>query len=243
MKDSTTIRNNLNISIVIPTYNASGSLQLLVERIEILLADFNLSIILIDDCSKDNTPTIISSLSKEYGNITYHFSNTNKGQQASLHTGLKMIKKPCDFVVTMDDDLQNPAEELLKLIAEIQKGYDLVYAIPLLNNKDDQKHLSIIRRLGSNLRNRFFDDFINKPTDIKVSAFRILTYDLAVKIAGSQKKHFYLSAEAFQYEIKVSNIFYRFTPRKYGKTSYNFVRLLTIYLRLFSTYKFSLLSR
>ncbi len=236
-------RQGINISIIIPTYNASGSIQLLVERIETLLADFNLSIILIDDCSQDNTPAIIASLSKEYENITYHFSTSNKGQQASLHTGLKLVGKPCDFVVTMDDDLQNPAEEVLKLITEIQKGYDLVYAIPVLNSKNMKKHLSVIRRLGSHLRNCLFDSFINKPAGIKVSAFRILTYDLALKIAASQKKYFYFSAEAFQYKIKVSNVFYPFTPRGYGETSYNFVRLLTVYLRLFLTYKFKLLSR
>ncbi len=247
MKNSSTTNtdnnNSLNISVVIPTYNASECLPLLVERIVRLLADFNLSIILIDDCSKDNTPAIIASLSKEYENITYHLSSTNKGQQASLLTGLKMVEKSCDFVVTMDDDFQNPVEEVLILITEIQKGYDLVYAIPLLNDTDQQKHLSVIRRLGSHLRNLLFDSFINKPTGIKVSAFRILTYDLAAKIANSQKKYFYLSAEAFQYRIKVSNVFYPFTPREHGKTSYNFIRLLTVYLRLFSTYKFKLLSR
>lgn len=237
---NTNANTNINISIVIPTYNASGSLQLLVEQIERLLADFNLSIILIDDCSKDNTPAIIEFLSKKYGNIVYQLSTTNKGQQASLHTGLTLVRKPCDYVVTMDDDLQNPVEEVLNLINEIQKGYDMVYAIPLLNSKDEQKHLSIIRRSGSHLRNRLFDSFTNKPAGIKVSAFRILTYNLAVKIASSQRKHFYMSAEAFQYKINVSNIFYTFVPRNCGTTSYNFTRLLIVYLKLFSTYKFNL---
>lgn len=230
---------NFSISVIIPTYNASGSLPLLVQQIERLLPDFNLSIVLVDDCSNDNTPDIITSLAKEYGNITYHFSTTNKGQQASLLTGLNMVKKPCDFVVTLDDDFQNPPEEILTLLEEIQKGYDLVYAIPLLSNQDKQKHVSILRQLGSHLRNRLFDSFINKPAGIKVSAFRILTNELAEKIAGSQKKYFYLSAEAFQYKIKVSNVFYSFTPRPCGKSSYNLIRLLAVYLRLFTTYKFN----
>ncbi|MBK5261220.1 MAG: glycosyltransferase [Peptostreptococcaceae bacterium] len=240
MKNLSSNMNNFNISIIIPTYNASGSLQLLVKSIERSLVNFNLSIILIDDCSKDNTPAIIKSLSKEYDNIAYLFSSTNKGQQASLHAGLKLVTQPCDFVVTMDDDLQNPVEEILKLINEIQLGYDMVYAIPSLEGNETHKQQPVMRKIGSHMRNLFFDRFINKPAGIKVSAFRIMTYELAVKIASSQRRYFYLSAEAFQYQIKVSNIFYPFVPRNCGKTSYNFTRLLAVYLRLFSTYKLGL---
>jgi len=240
MNDLSSNMDNFNISIIIPTYNASGSLQLLVKHIEKSLVDFNLSIILIDDCSQDNTPAIIKSLSKKYDNITYHFSYINKGQQASLQAGLKLVTQPCDFVVTMDDDLQNPVEEVLRLIYEIQLGYDMVYAIPLSEGDETHKQPPVLRRIGSHMRNLFFDSFINKPAGIKVSAFRIMTYELAVKIASSQRRYFYLSAEAFQYQIKVSNIFYPFVPRNCGKTSYNFTRLLAVYLRLFSTYKLGL---
>jgi undecaprenyl-phosphate 4-deoxy-4-formamido-L-arabinose transferase len=229
--------NELNISIIIPTFNAEATIPILISQLEDFSDDFQMTIILIDDCSRDNTTAIIEALSKEYNNITYYFSDVNKGQQSSLLAGLKLLKPDCDYVVTMDDDLQNPVEKIPDLINEIQIGYDLVYAIPLLNEKETQNSVSVIRKFGSHLRNLLFDSFIYKPAHIKVSAFRIMTYKLAAKIADSKKKHFYMSAEAFQYKINVSNIFYHFTPRYSGKTSYNFIRLLRVYLRLFFTYK------
>lgn len=228
------------LHIIIPTFNASGTIKMLVNQLEKTLYDYEFKLILIDDASTDHTTSIIASLSKEYDNIRYHFSHRNQGQQASLQIGLSMLTTPCDYVITMDDDMQNPVEVVKKLIDEIQLGYDLVYAIPVSNHRSTKSGPTLMRRCGSLFRDILFHSFMNKPQGIKVSAFRIMTYDLAVKIASSRKKYFYLSAEAFQYEIKVSNIYYPFASRYSGRSSYNFRKLLIVYLRLLLTYKLKL---
>ena len=232
--------SSTKIFIIIPVYNASGTIRLLVDQLEKELDRYDFQIILIDDASTDNTPDIILSLAKGYHNIVYFFSPKNRGQQASLQAGLKMISEPCDFVITMDDDLQNPVSVIPRLIEKIKSGYDLVYAVPYIGYARSNRAPSVIRRLGSRFRDLLFDSFTNKPPGIKVSAFRIMTYELAIKISKSEKKFFYLSAEAFQCDISAANISYEFVPRFCGHSSYHFSKLLLVYLRLLITYKLKL---
>jgi len=229
------------ISIIIPTYNAAGSIRLLVEQLEKELSWYEFRIILVDDVSSDNTRDIILSLEKDHPNINYYFSSRNRGQQLSLLTGLNMISEPCDFVITMDDDLQNPAGVIPLLIDKIKSGYDLVYAIPTAEGNSCNPAPSAFRRLGSRFRDLLFESFPNKPPGIKVSAFRIMTYELAMKIIKSEKKFFYLSAEAFQHNITAANVTYEYVPRLCGRSSYHIGKLLLMYLKLFFTYKLKLL--
>lgn len=216
--------------VIIPTYNASGTVRQLVEQLERELCGYNFRIVFIDDASRDNTPEIILSLAAARPYINYFLSQKNQGQQASLLTGLRMISEPCEYVVTMDDDLQHPVSVIPRLIEKIQEGCDLVYAIPCKGGDS-------FRRLGSRFRDLLFESFPNKPAGIRVSSFRILTYDLAVKLAASKKKFFYLSAEAFQYKIRAANIPYDYVPRPCGRSGYHFGKLLFIYLKILFSYR------
>lgn len=233
--------------VIVPTYNASGTIGELVEQLEKELGQYDFRILLVDDASEDNTRDIILSLAGAYPNIDYYFAPKNQGQQSSLRTGLARMSVPCQYVVTMDDDLQNPVSVIPTLIETIQSGYDLVYAVPVFGNEVACRELgadnhapgppSRIRRLGSRFRDLLFDSFTNKPPGIRVSAFRIMTGDLAEKLARSKKKFFYLSAEAFQYEIRAANIPYEYVPRRCGRSSYHFGKLLLVYCKLLISYK------
>ena len=235
------------LNVIVPTYNASGTISELVEQLEKELGQYDFRILLIDDASEDNTRELILSLAGAYSNIDYYFAPKNQGQQASLRTGLGRMSVPCEYVVTMDDDLQNPVSVIPALIETIQSGYDLVYAVPVFGNEAGGRELeeerresgapSPVRRLGSRFRDLLFDSFTNKPPGIRVSAFRIMTGNLAEKLARSKKKFFYLSAEAFQYEIRAANISYEYVPRRCGRSSYHFGKLLLVYCKLLISYK------
>jgi len=231
--------NMPTLSIIVPTHNAAKTVRLLVDQLQENLKDFRFEIFLVDDASIDDTRQEILDLVKKNSHIRHFFSTENQGQQASLLIGLRMLPGDCDYVITMDDDLQNPVEMIRILVEKIQEGYDLVYGIPECTPGPKQKSPSVYRRLGSGLRDRLFDSFPNKPSGIKVSAFRIMTRELAAKTAKSKKKYFYLSAESFLYDIKVANVPYSFRPRAHGKSSYTWKRLFIIYFRLLATYKFN----
>lgn len=227
------------MNIIIPAFNASGTIRSLTEQLENELAGYDFRILFVDDASTDNTREIISALAKEYSNISCLFAPKNRGQQASLLAGLKQITEPSRYVLTMDDDLQNPVAVIPSLIEKIESGYDLVYAVPSFAKKESSAP-SAVRRLGSRFRDILFDSFTHKPKGIKVSAFRILTYDLAMKIAESNRRFFYLSAEAFQYKICPANIMYEFVPRPAGRSSYHLGKLLLVYCKLLISYKLKL---
>lgn len=230
---------NTFMYLIIPTFNAAGTIRLLTEQLENELADYDFRILFVDDASKDNTREILLSLAEEYSNIEYYFAPKNRGQQSSLLTGLRRITGSCEYILTMDDDLQNPVAVIPSLIERIQSGYDLVYAVPVIG-ENSAAAPSAIRRIGSRFRDLLFDSFSNKPPGIRVSAFRILTFELAMKISESDRKFFYLSAEAFQYAIRASNITYEYIARYSGRSSYRFGKLLFIYLKLLISYKLKL---
>jgi undecaprenyl-phosphate 4-deoxy-4-formamido-L-arabinose transferase len=236
------------LHVVIPAYNASGTVRQLAEQLERELGGYDFRVTFVDDASRDNTREIISAMAETWPNINYFFSPKNQGQQASLLAGLRRISEPCRFVVTMDDDLQNPVHVIPRLIEKIQEGYDLVYAAPAAGGEPGSGENSrrtgpraqgappAFRRLGSRFRDLLFDRFPNKPAGLRVSSFRILTWDLAMKVAASEKKFFYLSAEAFQYNIRAANITYEYVPRPCGRSSYHFGKLLLVYLKILISY-------
>lgn len=232
---------NTFLTIIIPTYNASGTIRLLADQLKQTLAEYDFRILLIDDASTDNTREIILSLAESYPNVDYFFAPKNRGQQASLLTGLRMLPKLCKYVLTMDDDLQNPVNVIPSLIQKIESGYDLVYAVPVSSGNKRDEAPSLIRRLGSRFRDCLFDSFGNKPPEVKVSSFRIFTGELAMKIAKSDRKFFYLSAEAFRYPIRSSNITYEYVARHFGRSSYHLGKLLVLYLKIYLSYKLKLI--
>lgn len=229
--------NKQSINIIIPTYNSSKSIGILKEEIFNVLKGEDFHIIFVDDASKDETQSIIASMAKENDNIKYEFLRENRGQQEAVRKGLWLIRKDCDLIVTMDDDMQNPAFVIKNLIDEINKGFDMVYAISERDLKQLQIHPPIYRRIGSKLRDALFSSFLNKPLNIRVSAFRIITYELACRIRASEKEFFYLSAEAFSYKIKVANIYYPYVKRHSGESSYNLLKLSKLYLKIIYYYK------
>ena len=115
-----------NISVIIPVYNSADTIVSLHRRIVSVLMELvvDYEIIFINDASMDKSLDIIYSLSKKDENIKYINLNKNFGQHNALLCGIRHAKY--DFIVTMDDDLQNPPEEIPKLLEKIDRGYDVV---------------------------------------------------------------------------------------------------------------------
>lgn len=115
----------MDISVVIPVYNNATSLTELVERICITLSSFEFEIILIDDCSRDDSLEVIQKLSVRSKQIKCHSFSKNKGQQRATLEGIKLASG--HKIVVMDADLQDNPELISLLISKSTSKEIAVY--------------------------------------------------------------------------------------------------------------------
>lgn len=156
-----------NLSIVIPVYNAQNSLEELYERIirVIPLLKNDVEILMVDDGSPDGSWEVISRLARKDRRIKGIQLTKNFGQHNALLCGIRAATG--DLIVTMDDDLQNPPEEIPKMLAKLNEGFDVVYGTP------DQEQHSLWRDTASRLTKIILQATMGVETARQVSAFRV----------------------------------------------------------------------
>ncbi|MCD4672230.1 MAG: glycosyltransferase family 2 protein [Anaerolineaceae bacterium] len=155
-----------SISVVIPVYNGEHTLRPLVERLAAslpLIAEF-FEVILVNDDSPDQSWPVISSLGEKYSWVHGIRLMRNYGQHNATLCGVRAATYP--VIVTMDDDLQHPPEEIHKLIEKLAEGYDVVYGYP---NK--MPH-SLVRNFFSWTTKRALAFVMSIKTVKEISAFR-----------------------------------------------------------------------
>jgi undecaprenyl-phosphate 4-deoxy-4-formamido-L-arabinose transferase len=156
----------MNISVVVPVYNSEGSLPLLVERLAAVLKENadSFELILVDDGSRDASWMVIAELAEEQSWITGIQLARNYGQHNALLCGIR--EASYEVIITIDDDLQHPPEEIPKLLAKLSQGFDVVYGAPNV-----QQH-GVLRNLASRITKTVLKGAMGVETAAKVSAFR-----------------------------------------------------------------------
>ena len=190
--------------------------------------NYDYEIILVDDCSTDNSKEIMEALSIDNPKIISVFLEKNSGQQNAIFCGLGLSRG--SLVVNMDDDLQHPIAIVPKLIEEIENGNDIVYGIT------DVKYDESYRNLGSKLTDRIFTYILKKPSDKRISSFRVIKRSIVDLILLDNYRYVYISAAVIRHSHKIGNVFYRKESRKHGKSNYNFRKQLIIFLRILLYY-------
>jgi len=116
-------------SIVIPVYNSEDSLEQVYKKTQKELIDLNkyYEFIFIDDNSTDNSFNVIKKICEKDSNVIGIKLNNNYGQQNAVFCGLEHSSG--DFILNMDDDLQHNPLYIKKMYKELEKGYDIVYAV------------------------------------------------------------------------------------------------------------------
>jgi glycosyltransferase involved in cell wall biosynthesis len=135
-----------------------------------------------------------------------------------------------DYVITMDDDLQNPPEEIIHLIEEAMTGADVVFG------KFRQKQASRHRSLGSKVIGLINRRIFGQPADLTVSNFRILRRDVVDRICKSRSAYPYITGQALLYSNRPANVDVEHSPRTVGKSNYNPVRIARLVLRILFSY-------
>ena len=157
---------NQNISVVIPVYNSESILPKLIARLKKSLQSIcsNYEILLINDGSKDKSWDSIQKITDENKQVRGVNLRRNYGQHKALLCGIRLAKY--DVIITMDDDLQHPPEEIHKLVEKLNEGYDVVYGIPE----------KLVHSTWRNFSSRFTKRFLGKILGVEgikyISAFR-----------------------------------------------------------------------
>jgi glycosyltransferase involved in cell wall biosynthesis len=158
------MNEGLAVSVVVPVYNSEGSLRPLVARLEKALGSVSHEIILVNDGSRDGSWSVIRSMASEIASVRGFDLMRNYGQHNALLAGIRAARG--ETVVTLDDDLQHPPEEIPRLLAELEKGADVVYGTPRT-----LPH-SFLRNVASWLTKLAVQKTMGVETARKVSAFR-----------------------------------------------------------------------
>jgi glycosyltransferase involved in cell wall biosynthesis len=166
------------ISVVIPVYNSEASLQELCRRlIEVLSAiGTSYEIILVNDCSRDRSWEVISQLAASVPGVRGINLMRNYGQHNSLLCGIRAARG--DLIVTMDDDLQHQPEEIPRVLARLDEGFDVVYATP------EREQHSFWRAIASRITRLALRSAAGASVARNVSAFRVFRTELRDAFAG-----------------------------------------------------------
>src|SRR5688572_24091311 len=155
------------ISVIVPVYNSEVTLEPLVQRLQEVLPNVaeSFELILVNDGSRDKSWEVVKKLSEKYSWIRGISMMRNFGQHNAILCGVRAAR--CSMIVTMDDDLQHPPEEIPKLIAKLNSGFDVVYGTP-----SERKH-SWWRNFTSRFTKGAFALATGNKSIKDINAFRI----------------------------------------------------------------------
>lgn len=207
-----------DLSVVIPTYRSSGSLTQLVERLHATLQSRNLSfeVILVNDASPDDTWDTIMSLAEAHPNTLRAVDLLhNHGQHMATMCGLARSRGA--VVVTMDDDLQHPPEELPKLLDALahHPDWDAV-----MGSWDRDQGL--VRRLGSEVH-AWADRLANgTPKGLRYSAYRAMRRPVVDAMVAHRTRLPVVGPLMTSVTVRVHNVPVRHDPRAQGESNFRF---------------------
>jgi len=153
------------VSVVVPVYRSRETLRELHRRLVAVLAGQDaFEIIFVDDGSGDDSWMLIETLAHADPRVRGLRLSRNYGQHNALLCGIRAARH--ELIVTIDDDLQNPPEEIPRLLARLREGYDVVYGAP------DRPQHGLLRGAAASITKVVLADAIGSATARHVSAFR-----------------------------------------------------------------------
>lgn len=226
-----------SISIVIPVFNAEETLVPLVTRLLGCLQPRSapVEVILVNDGSHDGSWAAIQELSAAHPEVRGIDLMRNYGQHNALLCGIRLARY--NVVVTMDDDLQHPPEELPKLLSMLAQGYDVVYGTP-----DEERH-GLWRDLASQLTKLVLRGAMGVETARKVSAFRVFRAQLRDAFAHYSSPYVSIDVLLAWSTTRFASVRVRHDPRPAGRSGYTFGKLVVHALNMmtgFSTWPLQL---
>lgn len=209
-------------SVVVPVYNSEHTLTELYTRLEKVFRENVCSpfeLILVDDGSKDRSFEIMTQLREKDPRVKIIQMARNFGQHPALLCGFSHAEG--DFIITMDDDLQHPPEEIPKLIKVMNERPDVDVIIA---SYEGRKH-NPIRKLGTKVSVWATSKMLGKDPDLQITSFRLIRRFLVDAILQTNTYQPQIGNLLIQTSNRIINVPVHHAARAYGKSGYSFRKL------------------
>jgi glycosyltransferase involved in cell wall biosynthesis len=208
------------ISAVIPVHRAEKTLPLLLPRLTAALQAIVPAheIILVDDGSPDGSWSVIADAARDDRRVRGFRLMRNFGQHNALLVGIRAAR--FQYIVTLDDDLQNPPEEIARLVEGLTDDVDVVYGSPI-----SEQH-SLWRSAASRVTKYALEEAMGTPAARSVSSFRVFRTDLRRAFERFQSPDMSIDVLLTWATNRFAAVRVRQEPRSQGRSNYTFGRLV-----------------
>lgn len=219
------------LSFIIPCYCSEKTIGNIIERIiKTVTVDgrYEYEIICINDASKDMTFEVLKRqalLNKQIKVISF---SKNYGQHAALMAGFRHADG--DIIVCLDDDGQNPPEEMFKLIDKLEEGYDLVSA-RYVNDKR-----GFIRQIGTKISFAMSDYLLGKPKDIDLNSYYVFRCFILDYITRYHNPYPFVHGQILQVTKNLANVELPRNKREEGSSGYNLKKMVSLWMNGFTAF-------
>lgn len=217
-------------SLIIPIYKSEASIDQLVSRLETLYVEEPWQVIFVDDGSPDRSHELLRRRLKDSPlDATLIRHTRNFGEHQAVLTGYRHAEG--DYYINIDDDLQNPPEEALRLLEHARThDFDVVYGDYI-----EKKH-NLFRNLGSAFANLTARLLLDLPDSYYLSSFRCISSLVGEKITTINSPFVYIDGLLSQTTNRIGSLNVKHTERETGSSGYNIRRLIRLWLIILTSF-------
>ena len=217
------------LSIVVPVYKSQECVETLIDRVDECFNKTNYELILVNDCSPDNSWEEIKNAAQSNERVIAINLRKNSGQDNAIMAGFSKVSG--EYVVIMDDDLQQNPADIKKLIQELEKGdFDVCFA------KFSKKNLQWWKTLGSWFNGKTAEIVLNKPREIYLSPFKVIRKAVVDEIVKYQGPYPYVDGLLLTITQNMSQVEVEHHSRFAGQSNYNLHRSIAVWMKLMTSF-------
>ncbi len=219
------------VSFVIPCYRSAKTIGGVIAEIDDIMGtmkEYSHEIILVNDCSPDDTFEVIRDICAGRKDITGVNLARNFGQHAALMAGFHYVHG--DYVVCLDDDGQTPANQVGRLLQALENGYDAVYA------RYEHKQHSFFRNFGSKINDWMARVMLGKPKELYLSSYFAVKRFIVDEMLRYMNPYPYVIGLVLRATNNITNVAVDHREREIGTSGYTIGKLFALWFNGFTTF-------